>query len=69
MNILFYEQTVCKRNTKTEKGLLDDISSSVVIVKVGLVWFYGISIIEGYLKPNPLYTYISNIYMICKHIL
>ena len=26
----------------------------------GLVWFYGISTIEDYLMPNPLYTYISN---------
>ena len=26
------------------------------------VWFYGISTIEGYLMPNPLYTYILNIY-------
>ena len=23
----------------------------------GLVWFYGISIIVGYLMPNPFYTY------------
>ena len=28
----------------------------------GLVWFYGISTIVGYLMPNPLYTYILNIY-------
>ena len=34
----------------------------------GLVWFYGISTIVGYLKPNPLYTYIWNI-MIHEHIL
>ena len=29
-----------------------------------LVWlgFYGISTIVGYLIPNPLYTYVSNIY-------
>ena len=27
----------------------------------GWVRFYGISIIVGYLMPNPLYTYISNI--------
>ena len=27
-----------------------------------LVWFYGISTIVGYLMPNPLYTYILNIY-------
>ena len=25
-------------------------------------WFYGISTIVDYLMPNPLYTYISNIY-------
>ena len=28
----------------------------------GLVGFYGISTIVGYLMPNPLYTYISNMY-------
>ena len=28
----------------------------------GLVWFYGISTIVGYLKPNPFYTYILDIY-------
>ena len=28
----------------------------------GLVWFYGISTIVGYLMPNPLYTYILDIY-------
>ena len=27
-----------------------------------LVWFYGISTIVSYLMPNPLYTYILNIY-------
>ena len=27
----------------------------------GLVGFYGISTIEGYLMPNPFYTYILNI--------
>ena len=33
----------------------------------GLVWFYGISTIIGYLMPNPVYTYIR--LLICKHIL
>ena len=28
----------------------------------GLVGFYGISTIVGYLMPNPFYTYILNIY-------
>ena len=32
-------------------------------------WFYGISTIVGYLMPNPLYSYILILYMICKHIL
>ena len=27
-----------------------------------MVGFYGISTIVGYLMPNPLYTYISNMY-------
>ena len=29
--------------------------------RFGLVEFYGISTIVGYLMPNPLYTYILNI--------
>ena len=33
----------------------------------GLVGFYGISTIMGYLMPNPVYTYIR--YVFCKHIL
>ena len=28
----------------------------------GLIWFHGTSTIAGYLIPNPLYTYILNIY-------
>ena len=27
------------------------------ILGIGLVWFYGISTIVGYLLPNPFYTY------------
>ena len=34
-------------------------SNSFVFMKV---WFDGISNIEGYLMPNPLYTYILEIY-------
>ena len=34
----------------------------------GLVGFYGISTIVGYLMPNPLYTYVLNIFVICKRI-
>ena len=29
--------------------------------KNSLVWFYGISTTVGYIMPNPLYTFISNI--------
>ena len=29
---------------------------------IAFVWFGGISKLVGYLKPNPLYTFISNIY-------
>ena len=29
---------------------------------LGFILFYGISTIVGYLMPNPLYTYILNIY-------
>ena len=28
-----------------------------------MVGFYGISTTEGYLIPNPLYTYILNVYI------
>ena len=31
-------------------------------MRLGLVGFYGISTIVGYLMPNPLYTYILNIW-------
>ena len=34
---------------------------------IGLFWFYGISTIVGYLMLNTVYTYILDIYMICKH--
>ena len=32
-----------------------------ILSSFGLVWFYGISTIIGYLTLNPLYTYILNI--------
>ena len=31
-------------------------------VRFGLVGFYGISTLESYLMPNPLFTYVLNIY-------
>ena len=30
--------------------------------RFGLVWFHGISTLGGYSMPNPLHTYILNIY-------
>ena len=36
-------------------------------MRFGLVGFYGISTIVGDLMPNPLYTYILNIYDLEKH--
>ena len=32
--------------------------------KMRLVWFYGISTIVGYLIPNPIFTYILNIWLV-----
>ena len=45
--------------------LFNTKSSLYIYIKYilfGWVVFYGISTIVGYLMPNPLYTYISNIY-------
>ena len=33
------------------------MSACVKWVWFGLVWFYAISTIVGYLMPNPVYTY------------
>ena len=37
------------------------INLKVNVSVTGLVGFYGISSIIGYLMPNPFYTYILNI--------
>ena len=45
-------------------------SSLYIYIKhIGFGWvgFYGISTIVGYLMPNPLYTYILNIYDLFTH--
>ena len=47
--------------------LFNAISSLYIYIKYiwfGLVVFFGISTIVGYLMPYPLYTYILKIYMI-----
>ena len=33
-------------------------------IGLGLVWFYDISTTKGYLMPNPVFTYISNIWFV-----
>ena len=38
------------------------VFACVLNIWFGLVGFYGISNIVGYLMPNPLYTYILYIY-------
>ena len=46
-------------------GLFNAKSSLYIYIKYiwfGLVGFYVISTIVGYLMPNPLYTYVLNIY-------
>ena len=51
-------------------GLFNAKSCSYIYIKhiwSGLVGFYGISTIVGYLMPNLVFTYILT-YMICKHI-
>ena len=35
---------------------------SLKIIRFGLVWFYGISTLVGYLMLNPVYSYILDIY-------
>ena len=46
-------------------GLFNTKPSLYIYIKYlwfGMVRFYGISTIVGYLMPNPLYTFILNIY-------
>ena len=38
------------------------------VVWLGSVGFDDTLTTVGYLMPNPVYTYILNIYMICEHI-
>ena len=45
-------------NGKASCCLLLDKKVRQLQRRFGLVWFYGISAIAGYLMPNPIYTYI-----------
>ena len=54
---------------ETIKLTSDNRRNRVYIIAIGLVWFYGISTIVSYLKPNPLYIYIYIYIYIYKCIL
>ena len=42
---------------------MNNITHEIYLEKTsGLIWFYGISPVVGYLMPNPLYSYILNMY-------
>ena len=43
-------------------NLMPNIYIYIKYKEFGLVCFYGISTIVGYLMPNPVYTNLSNIY-------
>ncbi len=51
-----------KLKTELKQFVAETIAILVRKQLNGLVGFYGISTIVGYLMPNPLYTYILNIY-------
>ena len=42
-------------------GTLRKVYKNEFIGWFGLLWFYGISNIAGYLMPNSVFTYILNI--------
>ena len=56
-----------KMKTIVRKPLM--IKMIVFVHAFGLIWFYGIATIVGYLIQNPVYSYILNIDMSYRHIL
>ena len=48
---------------KNKKAMVysPDGDNGLFDIAIELLWFHGISTIVGYLKPNPLYTYILNV--------
>ena len=62
------EQSNQKKNKKQPRlislfdFLLDTNTSLSQRILIGLVQFYGISTIVGYLMPNPVFTYTLDIY-------
>ena len=53
---LFYQSLYWKFQKSNAKSTL------YIYITYGLVGFYGISLIVGYLMPNPIYTYVLYIY-------
>ena len=41
MHLLFYEQVVFESGTKMEKGLLDDMMNSKLVIAMGVLLFDG----------------------------
>ena len=46
-----------KKQTNYKTLNINFESLQCILLKLCLVWFYGISTIVGYLMPNPCYTY------------
>ena len=62
-NILNFQESMTILNAGTKKIYkLIECPTYIKLIGFGLVGFYGISIIVGYLMPNPVYTYILNMY-------
>ena len=66
-NKKFTKDNNSRKNKWDEKQLDAYFKGQTSLVEFDLVWFYGVSIIIGYLIPNLIFTYILNI--IRKHIL
>ena len=65
-----YIWSCAKLGKNLGKWLFHRFMSESLRSKYELDWvgFYGISTNIGHLMPNPVYTYILNIYLICKNI-
>ena len=57
---LVWQSTLEKKNLEFKSVTFRKLT--LLLGLFGLVWFHGIPTLVGYLMPNPLYTYILNIY-------
>ena len=55
-------KTIVKNNSNIIYIDKYNSSQKFNVSRFSLVWFYGISTLVCYIMPNPLYTWISNIY-------